>query len=79
LKYRAGFDRREEVRYQNNGGYALTVSNLRWGMAEFTVKRYRTTKTENWLESETAGKSGRLEISNPLPPPGVELIVIRQK
>jgi hypothetical protein len=79
LKYRKELEGWKEVHYRNNRGYALTVSNLPWGKAEFTVKRYRTTKTENWAESSTSGKGGTLEITNLLPPPGVELIVIRRK
>jgi hypothetical protein len=70
---------RTGIQYENNRGYALKVSNLPWGNGEFTVKRCRVTRTENWSESETSGNGGTLEISNPLPPPGVELIVIRRK
>jgi hypothetical protein len=76
LKYRGGFDHRQEIEYRDNRGYALTVKNLPWGDAGFTVKRYRLTATENLAKSETTGHGPTLEISNPLPPPGVELIVI---
>ena len=76
---KAGAGRRHEIAYRNNAGYALAVTHLPWGEGEFTVKRYRITRTENWAESETSGKGGTLEMSVPLPPPGVELIVIRRK
>jgi hypothetical protein len=79
VQYRAGANHRSEIEYRSNAGYALAVTNLPWGKGGFTVKRYRITKTENWAESETSGKGGSLEMSNPLPPPGVELIVIRRK
>jgi len=65
--------------YENNRGYELKVTNLPWGEGEFTVKRYRTTATENWVETETSGKGGSLELSNQLEPSAVELIVIRRK
>jgi hypothetical protein len=79
VQYRKGADRRHEIVYRDNAGYALVVTHLPWGQGEFTVKRYRVTRTENWAESESSGKGGALEMSNPLPPPGVELIVIRRK
>ncbi len=70
---------RREVQYHNNSGYSLTVKNLPWGGADFTVNRYRITKTDGGTQPETAGRGGALQLTNPLPPPGVELIVIRQK
>jgi hypothetical protein len=70
---------RRGTHYESNRGYALRVTNLPWGKGEFTLKRYRTTTTENWAESESAGQGGTLEISSPLPPPGIELIQIRRK
>ena len=70
---------RTDIHYENNGGYALKVSHLPWGNGAFSVHRYRITKTDNWAESASSGKGGTLEMSNPLPAPGVELIVIRGK
>ena len=58
----------------------MTVSNLPWGQREFSVKRYRITDKENLDQvGETSGKGGTLVLSNALPPPGVELIVLQQK
>jgi len=70
---------RTGIVYQNNAGYDLKVIHLPWGKDDFTVKRYRTTNSENWLESESSGRGGTLELSNPLPPPGIELISIERK
>jgi hypothetical protein len=68
------------IHYENNRGYAIKVSNLPWGQREFSVERYRITEKENLdLVSETTGRGGTLEMSNPLPPPAVELIVLREK
>jgi hypothetical protein len=72
--------RRNEIEYRNNSGYNLTVTNLPWGRRAFTVKRYRLTKTEDFtLVNETSGSGGKLELSRPLPPPGLELIVLRRR
>jgi hypothetical protein len=68
------------IHYENNRGYAIKVSNLPWGQREFSVERYRITEKENLdLVGETNGRGGTLEMSNPLPPPAVELIVLREK
>jgi hypothetical protein len=72
--------RRKGIRYDNNRGYDLTVNNLPWGAGEFTVQRYRVSKTENLdLVGETSGRGGTFALTNPLPPPAVELIVLRRK
>ena len=72
--------RRADIPHGNNAGYALSVDNLPWGNKAFTVKRYRITKTQDLaLVEEQAGKGGKMEMSNPLPPPGVELIVLQQR
>jgi hypothetical protein len=68
------------IEYKDNRGYSMTVSNLPWGQGEFSVKRYRITDKENLeLVEDTSGKGGTFELSNPLPPPAVELIVLQQK
>jgi hypothetical protein len=72
--------RRKGIRYENNRGYDLTVTNLPWGDGEFSVKRYRISENENLdLAGETAGKGGTLVLSNPLLPPAVELITVQAK
>lgn len=71
---------RTDIHYQNNSGYALTIDHLPWGSAAFTVKRFRITKTQDLaLVDEAAGKDGKLQLSSPLPPPGVELIVLQRQ
>lgn len=76
---RGGLPRRTEIRYENNRGYQLTIRQLPWGGGPFSITRYRTTPTENWLETRSSGEGETVEISNPLPPPGLELIVIRKQ
>jgi hypothetical protein len=50
------------------------------GNAEFSIKRYRITDTDDLrLVGESGGKGGKVQLSNPLPPPGVELIVLRRR
>lgn len=75
-----GLARRKGIHYGNNRGYDLTVSDLPWGDREFSVQRYRISDKENLdLVGESSGKGGNLALSNPLPPPGIELIVLQRK
>jgi hypothetical protein len=68
------------ITYKNNAGYDLTISNLPWGKKPFTVARYRLTNTEDFTRiAAPDGQGGELKISNPLPAPGIELIVLTQK
>jgi hypothetical protein len=72
--------RRTGIRSENNAGFALTIDHLPWGNAAFTIKRYRITKAEDLkLAGEGSGKGGQAELSDPLPPPGVELIVLQRR
>ena len=69
-----------KIDYKNNAGYDLTVKNLPWGQAAFTMRRYRLTNSDDFTiaeESESLG--GQFHLARALPPPGVELIVLRQK
>jgi len=72
--------RRKGIHSENNRGYDLTVKNLPWGDSEFSVHRYRISEKEN-LDSvgETSSRGGTLVLSNPLPPPAVELIVLQRR
>jgi hypothetical protein len=72
--------RRTDAHVGDNGGYALTIEHPPWGDAEFSIKRYRITDTDDLrLVGESGGKGGKVQLSNPLPPPGVELIVLRRR
>jgi hypothetical protein len=70
---------RTDIQYQNNRGYRLKVQHLPWGDGKSIVVRYRTSSTENSAETRSIGEGDTLEISNPLPPPGIELIVIQEQ
>ena len=72
--------RQKNIVYRNNRGYALTVTGLPWGQAEFSVKRYRLSDTDNFtMAEEPAGRGAAFALERPLPPPGLELIVLQQK
>ncbi len=73
-----GLQPRNNIRYIDNRGFRLKIQHLPWGDGKFTIKRYRTTPTENWVETRSAGDGDTVEITSPLPPPGIELIVIRR-
>jgi hypothetical protein len=75
----AGLPPRRDIHYQNNRGYTLKVRHLPWGSGNFTVTRWRTTPSESWAEARGSGAGETVEISNPLPPPAIELIVIRKQ
>ncbi len=72
---------RKDIAYRDNRGYALTISNLPWGKkAAFTLKRYRVTAEQNFdAVEETSASGDQIKISTPLPPPGVELIVLQRR
>jgi hypothetical protein len=75
-----GLMRRKGIRNGNNRGYELTINNLPWGKGEFTIQRYRITEKENADPlGEITAKGGLAEIKSELPPPGIELVVIRKK
>ena len=69
---------RRQLRSGRITGYALEIANLPWGKGPFTAKRYRTDADRNYaLIEETNGTGGHLKLSNPLPAPAFELIVVR--
>lgn len=68
---------RKNISYSNNLGYNLTVKNLPWGKAEFSVKRYRVSDTNDFkLIKESTQRGGTFKIEKPLPPPALELIIL---
>jgi hypothetical protein len=72
---------RKEIAYRDNEGYKLTIGNLPWGKnAGFTLKRYRLTKDHDLEVVEEKQATGdSITVSNPLPPPGLELIELRRR
>lgn len=70
---------RREVHYRNNAGYALAIEGLR-ANAEYDIERCRvgagTTLECHGLQPL---RGPRIELQNALPPPGVELIVLRRR
>ena len=71
---------RKDIVYRDNAGYDLTINNLPWGKAGFTIKRYRISKTEDLqLVEEKSASGGSLKLSNPMVTDTVELIVLQRK
>jgi xylan 1,4-beta-xylosidase len=68
---------RTDVAYHDNRGYDLTVNNLPWGKAGFSVKRYRISKTDDLeLVEERSSKGGVLHLSEAFAPDSIDLIVL---
>jgi xylan 1,4-beta-xylosidase len=66
--------------YVNNQGYDLTIKNLPWGNAAFTIIRYRIDATHNLDKiDETQGQKGSAHLTAKLPAPSVELVVLRKR
>jgi len=77
---KGGLQRRQGIVYSKNRGYDLTITNLPWKDAAFSVKRYRLTRSEDFgLVEDEVRSGGKLQLSNPLPPPGLELIVLQAR
>jgi len=71
---------RTDIIYRDNAGYSLTISNLPWGEAAFSIKRYRISKTQNLdLVEEKSGAGSSFHLSSPLAPEAIELIVLRRR
>ncbi len=71
-----GLERRQ-VRTEAIPAYALDITHLPWGNKAFTVRRYRTDeKCDYALVEELEIQGETLELSRPLPPPALELIVL---
>jgi xylan 1,4-beta-xylosidase len=70
--------KRTGIQYHDNQGYNLKVTNLPWGNKPFSVKRYRLTEADDFTMVEQKKSAGAsISLSNPLPPPGLELIVLQ--
>ncbi len=68
---------RRRVRYGENGGYELTVSPLPPGR-RYMVERYRISAAHDWrLAGRSVQSGGKVHLGVVLPPPGIELVVIR--
>jgi xylan 1,4-beta-xylosidase len=68
------------ITYKNNSGYDLTIQNLPWGKKSFTVTTYRLSDSQDFTAaSQKEGSGAEFKISNALPAPGLELIVLRAK
>jgi len=71
---------RKDIRYENNHGYHLVVENLPWGKGAFTIERYRLTATDDFrLVQHTLARGHHFDLSTSLPPPALELIILRRK
>jgi hypothetical protein len=68
---------RRTVQYRNNSGYALTIGGLAPGH-RYSVQRYRVSKDRDLtLIDQTIQTGEKVRLSAQLPPPGIELVVLR--
>lgn len=70
----------ETFRYRDNEGFVLRVRNLPWGAGDFRVERYRLSEAVTGEPTDRgAGRGGEFLLVERMPPPGVELIVLRRE
>jgi len=70
---------RREVHYKDNAGYALTIQGLRAG-AGYAIERCRVNAgTALECRMLEPARGPRIQLQNALPPPGIELIVLRRR
>ena len=68
---------RRSVTYQNNSGYDLTIDNL-VPAREYRVERFRISDDSDFaLVDSTTQVGPRVHLQAPLPPPGIELVVLK--
>jgi hypothetical protein len=71
---------RTDIVSRDNRGYNLTVRNLPWGGAPFSIKRYRISKNQDLdLVEESSAKGDSLNLTNALAPDALELIVLKRQ
>jgi xylan 1,4-beta-xylosidase len=71
--------RRTDLPKENPSAYVLRIEHLPWGNVPFTVKRFRISETQEFvLQDEKTAQGGKVELSNALPTPAVELVVLKQ-
>ena len=70
---------RRAITYRNNSGYDLTVDHLD-AKRTYTVERYRISSSSNFEKVDSTEQRGpRVRLHAELPPPGVELIVLKAR
>jgi hypothetical protein len=70
---------RRSVKYSNNDGYDLTIDNLQAGTS-YTIERYRISEKDNLSLVDTSiGTGPTIHLYATLPPPGVELVVLKKR
>ncbi len=68
------------IEYKDNRGYNLLIDRLAWGKSSYSIQRYRIDLTHDLSRVENhTSRGSRLELSNELPPPGIELITLQKK
>jgi xylan 1,4-beta-xylosidase len=70
---------RRSITYASNGGYDLTIDNLPPGQA-YDVERYRiSAHSDLSLVDTSIGTGPSIHLYAALPPPGIELVVLRKR
>jgi xylan 1,4-beta-xylosidase len=71
--------RRVNAVAHDNGGYDLIVTGLPWKTNHYTIFRYRIDRTHNLtLVDRDQGAGATAHVSAQLPPPSVELVIVRK-
>ena len=71
--------KRRSVAYQRNGGYELTIENLPAGRA-YNIERYRISDGNDLTRVDSPRQTGpSVRLHADLPPPGIELVVLRAR
>jgi hypothetical protein len=69
---------RRSISYRNNGGYDLTIDNLR-ADRRYSVERCRISASDDLTSlGKTIQTQAPIHLRDQLPPPGIELLVVRE-
>jgi hypothetical protein len=69
---------RRSVTYRNNAGYDLTIDHLD-ADRPYTIERYRISETNDLTLVDTTEQRGpRIRLHAALPPPGIELVILKK-
>ncbi|MEJ1961572.1 MAG: hypothetical protein WDO56_08525 [Gammaproteobacteria bacterium] len=70
---------RRSATYSANAGYDLTIEKLKAGVS-YTIERYRISGRDNLsLVDTSVGTGPTIHLSATLPPPGIELVVLKKR
>lgn len=68
----------QDYTYLDNQGFSITVTDLPWGKAAFTIERYRLDASGLQQIDRRSGGGGKYSTVSSMAPPSVELIVLKK-